>query len=139
MFTYLANRVEFNNSHIPQRSTAAAGAINGNAVDTAVYEGALLVRVNAPVASSGDTITFTVEHSEASGSGFGAVPAAALVNADTGAAATFTVVTDAVEVYQTLALKKELLKRYVRVVATTAGTSIDVIFSSTIVGQKPVY
>lgn len=112
-----------------QRSTAAAGAINGTAVDIAAYTGNnMLAWVNAPVASSGDTITFTVEHSEASGSGFSAVPAAALVSAATGAAATFTVVTDAVAVSQALGLDMSLLKRYVRLVATTAGSSIDVNF-----------
>ena len=126
---WLLNQASVTASLVTQRSTAAAGAINGTGVDTRSFVGNnFLVYVNAPVASTADTITFTVEHSEASGSGYSAVPAAALVDSS-GAAATFTVVTDAVAVSQALGLDASLTKRYVRIVATTAGGSIDVNFA----------
>ena len=130
MFSYFANAARVISSLKPQESTASAGAINGTAIDISGAEGPILVTASAPVASSGDTITFTVEHSEASGSGFVAVGADFLVDPDTGDPATFTVVTDAVAIDQTLALKHENLKRYVRVVATTAGSGIDVFFGA---------
>lgn len=135
MFSYVANQLQVSASLLVQNSTAAAGAVNGTGVDIGELEGPLLVTANAPVASSGDTITFTVEHSS-DDSSYGAVDADALVNASTGAAATFTQVTDAVAVFESLALKRDRLKRYVRVVATTAGSAIDVNFAAYIVGLK---
>ena len=134
-FTYIANQLRVSASLVAQASTAAAGAINGTAVDISALEGPLLVVVNAALASASDTITFTVEHSTASGSGFAAVDASILVNPDTGDADTFEVVTDALNSgVQTLALRRELLKRYVRIVATTAGSGISVVFSGEIAG-----
>lgn len=140
MFSYLANQLSINSSLAVQISTAAAGAINGTAVDIGELEGPLLVAVDAPLASASDTITFTVEHSTASGSGFGAVAAAALINPSTGVAATFTQVTDAAgNGLQILALNRELLKRYVRIVATTAGSGITVYIAGYILGVKKYY
>lgn len=115
---------------------SSAGAVNGTGVDISGLEGTIYVHVNAPVASSADTITFTVEHSESSGSGYAAVAAAALVNPTTGAADTFTQVTDAVAVDETLVLVRDQLKRYVRIVATVAGTSPTVYFCGFIAGQN---
>jgi hypothetical protein len=135
---YLANQAEVKASHLVQRSSAAAGAINGTGVDLANYVGPVLIHVNAPVASASDTINFTVEHSE-DNSSYSAVPASELVNPDTGAAATFTQVTAAAAVNETLALKRERLKRYIRVVATTAGSGIDVTFAAYVIGEKRVY
>lgn len=117
-----------------QASTAAAGAINGTGVDISDLEGPIFVHVQAPVASTGDTIDFTVEHSE-DNTTFAAVAAATLVNPATGAADTFTQVTAAVAVDETLALLRDVLKRYVRVVATTAGSSISVVFAAEVIGQ----
>lgn len=135
MFSYVANQLQVSASLLVQNSTAAAGAVNGTGVDIGELEGPLAVTVNAPVASASDTITFTVEHSD-DDSTYGAVGADALVNPSTGAAATFTQVTDANAVFETLALKRDRLKRYVRVVATTAGSSIDVNFAAYIIGLK---
>lgn len=114
---------------------SSATATNGAAVDISQIEGPVWIHVNAPVASASDTITFTVEHSSASGSGFAAVDAAILVNPDTGAAATFTVVTDAIATDETLALIRDQLKRYVRVVATTAGSGVTAYVYAEVVGQ----
>lgn len=118
-----------------QRATSAA-AVNGTGVDISALEGPIFVHVNAPVASSADTVTFTVEHSEASGSGYAAVSSAILVSPSTGDPATFTIVTDAVTVDESLILIRDRLKRYVRVVATVAGTSPDVTFTGLVIGQK---
>ena len=137
-FFYTANQLQIQASHLVQRSSAAAGAINGTAIDIGETEGPLLVTVNAPLASAADTINFTLQHSE-DNSTWVAVAAATLVNPDTGVAATFTQVTDAVAVFQTLALKREVLKRYVRVVATTACGTIDVTFATYVLSQKKYY
>jgi hypothetical protein len=139
MFFYLANQAEITSSLKAQRSTASAGAINGDAVDLAKYNGPVLLKVSAPAASSGDTIDFTVQHSEDGSTSWASVPAASLVNPDTGAAATFSQVTDAAAREETLALKRDNLRRYIRLVATTAGASIDVVFAGIVVGEKASY
>ena len=66
-------------------------------------------------------MAITVEHSETTGTGFGAVPASALFDPLTGDADTFDAVTTAAT-DQTLALNRQQLKRFVRVVL--AGTTI---------------
>jgi hypothetical protein len=138
-FAYVANQIDIKPSLVTQRSTAAAGAINGTAVDLAPYTEGAEVYVNAPVASAADTINFTVQDSEDGSTGWNNIAAAALVNPDTGVAATFTQVTDVVAVSQVLALKTEVLKRYIRVVATTAGASIDVQLAAYVIAQKQSY
>lgn len=133
MFSYIANQLKTVFSLKAQRSTAAAGAIKGTAVDIGEAEGPIIVAVDAPVASSGDTINFTVQHSYTTTDGdFTNVDAATLIDPSTGQAATFTQVTDAVAVSQQLALKRENVRRYIRVVATTAGSSIDVTFAASV-------
>lgn len=120
MFQYTANTLDVTHSLMPQ-TVSENGAVNGTAVDVSAYDGPILVSVAAAAASSGDTITFTVEHSEAASSGFSAVPAAALVSPDTADTETFSVVDATGAVTETLALKREHLRRYVRIVATVAG------------------
>lgn len=137
MMTYIANQIEVKASLRVQNSTAAAGAINGTGIDISNYEGPIGAVVDAPVASTGDTIDFTVEHSEDNTS-FAAVPAAALVD-ENGDAATFTQVTDVIAVFETLYLKRDQLKRYVRLVATTGGATIDVNFAAYLICQKATY
>jgi len=119
---------------VPQTQTTAA-AFNGTGVDVSPFRTKdLAIHVMAPVASTADTITFTVEHSDNASTSFGAVTAGDLVDRD-GTASTFTVVTAAVAVDEILFLKKTGdLKRYVRVVATTAGATIVVYFAATISG-----
>lgn len=135
MFAYVANRLEIVASLTAQRSTAAAGAINGTGVDIGESEGPILIHINGPVASASDTITFTVQHSY-DNSSWANVDSSLLVDPNTGEAATFTVVTDAVAISEELALKREALRRYVRVVATTTGSSIDVLFTAVIAYMK---
>lgn len=134
-FTYAANKLRVVPSITAQLSASSAGAINGTAVDVKDLDGPILVHVNGPVASTGDTTTFTVEHSY-DGSTSWTSAATLLVNPDTGVETAFTVMTDAVAINQTLALKGESLRRYVRVVATSAGTSIANYFTAVLIGQK---
>lgn len=134
MLFMIADQLSLNVSLAVQESTAAAGAINGTGVDIGEATGPIWVSVHAPVASASDTIDFTVEHSY-DNSTFAAVSADALVDASN-VAATFTQVTDAVAVNQQLILKRDRLRRYVRVVATTAGSTIDVYFAAFIIFSK---
>src|SRR5262245_9658942 len=82
---------------IPPTSVTTAGATNGSAVNVNELEGNLASMVHAILATAGSspTLTWTVEHRADSGDSWGAVPADALINPDTGAAATFGVVTAA--------------------------------------------
>lgn len=124
---------------IPPTSVTAAGATNGAAVSINELEGNLAVLAHAILATAGTTptLTFTVEHRVDSGDSWGAVPAAALINPDTGAAATFGVVTAAANVgLQVLGLVRALCKAQIRVVATVAGTSSPSFkFSAAVVGS----
>lgn len=134
MFAYLPNQLDINTSLAPQRQLGAT-AYNGSAIDISVYQGPLLVKVNAPATTVG-TVTFTVEESADGSSSWAAIDAADLIDPDTGAASTFTVATTAVANDETLAIRRENVKRYLRVVATTAGGSVDVVFSGHIAGLK---
>lgn len=130
---YVGNQTVNLNSLAVQNQTTAS-AFNGTGVDISQYEGDIAVTVSAPVASSADTIDFKVQESE-DNSSFADVDSGTLVDAN-GDSATFTQVTDAVAVFETLYLKRGLLKRYVRVVATVAGTSPDVIFTGFLTANK---
>lgn len=137
MATFAANHIKVVPSLTAGVSGSSAGAAEGVAVDVSQFisQKAILVHINAPVASASDTTTFTVEHSY-DGSTNWTSAAALLMNPDTGETATFTVQTDAVAVNQTLALKRDQLRRYVRVVATVAGTSIANYYTAVIIGEK---
>lgn len=111
---------------VPPTKTTAAGATQGSAVSIGEWVGNIMVLVNAPLASAGSspTLTWTVEHRVDSTDSWGAVPAAALINPLSGAAATFAVVTDAANPgAQKLGLVKALCKAQIRLVATVGGTS----------------
>lgn len=138
MLNMIANELSVQASLLAQTvSGESATAHKGTGIDIGESAGPILVLVNAPVASASDTITFTVEHSHTTTDGdFTAVGADALVDPSTGDADTFTQVTDAVAVMETLALKRDRLRRYVRVVATTAGTSISGTFAAYLLFNK---
>jgi hypothetical protein len=117
----LANQLYVGVSIAPAAyDTANAATIDGTGIDIGELSGTVLVRIDAALASSGETMTFTVEHSY-DNTTFAAVAAAALVDPATGIADTITVNTAAVAVAETIALKRDLLRRYVRVVGTAAG------------------
>jgi hypothetical protein len=116
-------------------SASRSGSANGTAVDLSNIEGEILVVLDSAAMSTADTLDVTIEES-ADNSTFAAAPADALINPETGLAATFTQVTDGAASFQVLALKKERLKRYVRAVGTLAGGSIAAIFSVHFVYSK---
>lgn len=99
--------------------TASSGGVSSE-LDTAPYVGNVWIGVSDR-ASGTAAATVTVEHSDTSGSGFTAVPASALFNPNTGAAASFPNLSTAAY-SQYLGLNRQQLKRYVRV--AIAGTTI---------------
>lgn len=136
MFQYVADAIEVKRTVVPTSITTSSTAVNGTGVDLSNYDAAVLVYVDAPQFGAGSAV-FTVEDSE-DNSTFAAVAAAALVNPNTGVADTFTsVTTSSGSIEETLALKKEVLKRYVRVVVTpTGGTGV---FTAQIIAHKRNY
>lgn len=117
----LANQLSISASlRAASLSTANAATADGTGIDIGEMEGTVLVVVDAALASSGETMTFTVEHSY-DNSTFADVGADALVDPATGLATTFTVNSASVAVFQTLALKRDRLRRYIRVKGTAAG------------------
>ena len=104
-----------------------AADVTPTGTDIAGYHGDILAHINVGVASSGD-VAFTVQHNDVATSGDGgwaSVPAAALVNKLTGAAATFTNVTTTASA-QTLELKRDRLKRYIRIFADRASGTFEI-------------
>lgn len=111
---------------VPPTKATAAGATNGTEVAVNEAEGNIAIAVDATLAAAGTNplLTFTVEHRASSSDSWGAVPAAALINPSTGAAATFGVVDAALNGgKQVLGLIRSLCKKNIRVVATVGGTS----------------
>jgi hypothetical protein len=122
---------------VPQAPSAAA-AVNGTGIDVSQYEGVILLLVQCATPTSTDTLTWTVEEST-DNSTFTALPADALINVATGAAATFTVVTSAATAahkFQVLGIKKERCAQYLRVVATKANTNAVLPYSAAFIAPK---
>lgn len=124
---------------IPQTRVTAAGATNGTALTLSEFEGNVAIGVHSLRATAGTTPTlnYTVEHRASASDSWGAVPAAALIDPDTGDADTFTQTTDAagggLEIVE---LVRARCKAQIRVVATVAGSSSPTfLFSAFIVGS----
>lgn len=113
---YAANYIEA----LPIASYNASS--NGSGVDISGYAEPVIAVLYRYKNTAGANPTFAIsfEHSE-DNTTFAAVPAAALTDAD-GAAATFSAAGTTAGV-QKLALRKQLLKKYLRVVYTIGGTS----------------
>lgn len=120
MFTYAANIVEVKNTVPPQTTTTSSTDINGTAIDLANYDGAPLVSVYSSDLSAGSA-NWLVEESADGSSSWTEIAAAALVDPDTGEAATFTDASTSGIVEETLAVKKETLKRFLRVTVDPTG------------------
>lgn len=100
---------------------------NGTGVDVRALDGDLVLILDSAAAGAGTnpTLDVTVEHSDASGSGYTAISGAA-----------FTQVTSTAS-QQKLVISKDGAKRYVRVTYTIGGTSSpSFTFSVTGVGVK---
>lgn len=104
---------------------------NSSELDVEGFVGNIFLNVSARAGGT-NTMAITVEHSETSGSGFGAVPADALFNILTGEDGTFTSVTTTAT-DESLGLNRQQLKRYVRV--TFSGTTLTQEVSVVAAGQ----
>ncbi len=135
MFTYLPNTVEVKNTIIPATVTTSSAAVNGTAIDLAQYDAAVLVSLYVSILSAG-TAVVTVEESSTGSSAWTTIAASAIVDPDTGTATAFTTPGAAI-VNQTLAVKKETLKRYLRVTITPTGATGS--FTAFVTGFKRNY
>jgi hypothetical protein len=110
-------------SLIPNAAGRSATA-TGTGVDVSACKGSIAFVLDSAAASAGDTLDVTIEHSDASGSGYTAV---------TGGA--FTQVTSAAAAQQIVALNADSLKKYVRAVGTIAGNgSESIVFAVHAIG-----
>lgn len=116
-------------------SIGDTNALNGTGVDVSQFEGTAILFCGVGAVSSGESLAWTVEHSDVLGSNYAAVPADALFNPATGAAATFTAQA-AANASQALGLKLERCKKYVRLVATVTGSGVTVLAAGVIIGSK---
>jgi hypothetical protein len=136
MFTYAPNQVEVKNTVPPTTTTTSSVDINGTAIDLANYDGGVLVSVYSTDLSAGSA-NWLVEESETGSSNWTEVAAAALVDPATGEADTFTDASTSGIVEETLAVKKEVCKRYLRVTVDPAGMTGSV--AAYITGMKRNY
>lgn len=104
-------------------------------LDVQPYVGNIFINVAAN-ATGTDTPAITVEHS-LDDSTYTAIPASALFNQETGAAATFGSLVASTAYDTTLAVNRQQLYRYVRVVMTGAVSSARTI--SITAGGQPQY
>lgn len=100
--------------------TANGADLEGTGVDVGEAIGPIFVTIDAALASSGETMDFVVQHSY-DNSDWADIGADALVNPATGEADTFTQNTAAVAVFETLAVKRDRVRRYLRVKGEAAG------------------
>lgn len=136
MFTYAANQVEVTNTVVPSTVSSSSTDINGTAVDLANYDGAVLVSVYSTDLSAGSANWLIEESATGSGS-WTTVSASAVVSPSTGVATTLTGASTSGIVEETVAVKKETLKRYLRV--TVDPTSATGSFTAYITGMKRNY
>jgi hypothetical protein len=136
MFAYPANAIEVKNTVPPQTTSASSTDINGTAIDLANYDGAPLVSVYSTDLSAGSA-NWLVEESETGTGSWTEVAADALVDPDTGEPATFTDASTSGIVEETLAVKKEVLKRYIRVTVDPTGATGS--FAAYATGMKRNY
>lgn len=124
--------LSYDTSLAPAARTASA---NGTGVDVSLADGPIIAIVAESAAGTGTTPTlaWTVEESD-DNSTYAAVPADSLVDAN-GDATTFTGVTTAAN-KQVVRLRKQLLKKYIRVVATIGGTTPSFTCRAEIVSVK---
>lgn len=102
-------------------TTSGADTVNSGELDLINADGTAILTIHDR-ASGTAVATIAVTHSLTTGGTFTAVPAAALFNLATGAAAAFTDLSTSLSV-QSLGLHLQQLRRFVRVEFT--GTNID--------------
>lgn len=136
MFTYAANQVEVTNTVVPTTLSTGSTDINGTAVDLANYEGAVLVSVYSTDLSAGSAAWLIEESATGSGS-WTTVSATAVVSPADGSTTTLTGASTSGIVEETVAVKKETLKRYLRVTVDPTGATGS--FTAYITGMKRNY
>lgn len=98
--------------------------VESDGVDISGWADNPVVLLDSSAGAGADhTLDLTIEHRVDADDTWAAVPAAALYDPDTGEAATFETVTNAAASTQTLALKRELLKKDVRASLVIDGTA----------------
>lgn len=132
MFPYLANQAKVTASLAAQTVTTT-GTTNGTGVDLALIEGTPIIYVNCTTTSAG-TVTFSVETSS-DNSNWAAVDAADLIDPATGDADTIGAATTSATVAKTVAVRKQNVSRYIRVVATRASNPTAQ-FAAVVIGVR---
>jgi hypothetical protein len=111
---------------VPDERTDTAGDLDGK--DVSQYEGNVAIDAMFEAIGTGSTktVTITIQHNDVADGGDGGwadVDAAALIDPDTGEEAAFDVVgTDAF--HDRLALRLDMVKRYVRAVLTCGSADV---------------
>lgn len=130
-FAYLVKSLDLDivlNAGVSASSTTTA--TTGKDISNLV--GDILIGINARSGGTG-TVTVAVEHSESLSTGYSAVPAAALIDAETGQPTTLaTFSTTGYDVV--VGLRRDLVKQYIRV--TFAGTTLTQNYVVVIAEQK---
>ncbi|MET9396287.1 hypothetical protein [Kitasatospora sp. NPDC002965] len=125
MRTDLVSHLDPAVSLAPAARTASA---NGTGVDLANYDAAAVL-INAGTWTDGSH-TFEIQESDASGSGYTAVPDAYLSGAE-------PVVSSAPTASQIYKIGYLGIKRYLRIITTVTGTTTGAVYSATVVRGKP--
>lgn len=109
--------------------SASSSGLEFTAVDLVNCPGgAVLVNVYAITAGTG-TSTITLEHSVSDSGSWATVPAAAVLNNNTGVVTTLSTFSTT-GTNQTVAVNRELLRRYLRITITGATLTQSVVFST---------
>jgi len=103
-----------------------AASANGTGVDISDYIGKLKLTLDCEIGTSGDTLDVKVQDS----------PDDSTYTDVSGA--TFTQVTDAALAFESIGLDTRAVEKYIRVVATIAGSGPVFVFSVSAVGRKQV-
>lgn len=136
MFTYVANAVRTLNTVVPETVTTSSTDINGTAIDLLNFDGAVLVTVYATQLGAGSA-NFLIEESEDGSTSWTTVPAAQIVDPDTGEALALTAAGTSAVVNETVAVKKETLARYLRVTVDPTGATGS--FTAYVTGMRRNY
>ncbi len=120
---------------LPVTRVTTVSTTNGPAISIGEAEGNIALEVQAALLTgTAPTLSFNVEHRVDSTDSWSAVPAVAIINPNTGAAATFNQVNDTINNgLQKLGLVKAMLKAQIRVNAVVAGTTPVSIFSAVVI------
>lgn len=118
-FTHISNDVE----PLVLTNAAISGSVSSTAVDTINIASDVGILINVRASGTGTSVP-VLEHSDASGSGFEAVPADGIVDLDTGDPTALSSLTTAAST-QTRSIRRDYLRRYLRL-SYSGGTTHNV-------------